>query len=65
MASVVITIETDGDAFHSCKPECRAPRLEIARILRILSVDFAANGIMARLVHDCNNRVVGKVELID
>lgn len=70
MASVVITINTDGAAFHApdySDPayEVGTPAKEVARILEVIARDFTVYGVRPRLAHDFNDNPCGKVEVIE
>lgn len=65
MASIRITIETDGAAFHSGNAYPTMLAWETARILRDLAAIIAANGVENRFVKDYHKNVCGTVEVID
>ena len=68
MASIVITIETDGAAFHEGFPEPKKtdPGYEVARILRMLAHSYEYGGYGSKVVlSDINSNVCGKVEVIE
>ena len=69
MASIVITIDTDGAAFHDTRSHAddRATWMtEVPRILHLLATEFnqraACDVILPR---DSNGKGCGKVEVID
>lgn len=63
MTSIRITIETDGAAFHSCDPKCRARRIEIERILWVMAQEFGDTGT-CNPPRDSNGKPCGTVEVI-
>lgn len=62
MASVVITIETDGAAFRDGCLRTAEAREKISRILRHMANQYERCG-MADAPRDINGNVVGKVEM--
>jgi hypothetical protein len=68
MASIVITIETDGAAFHDKESELdqAAQELEIARVLQGLASRFDSlrRGELIPLPCDIDGKPCGKVEVI-
>lgn len=63
MASIRITIKTDGAAFHNARFDTLACGDEIARILRALAVQFEY-GEEPTPPRDSNGNLAGKVEVI-
>lgn len=71
MASIVIRIVTDGDAFHSSVGfDAIILGAEVAQVLRYLAEDFQRNGVpsdprMAPEVVDSNGHPCGTIEVIE
>lgn len=66
MASVVITIDTDGAAFHDGPDDSTPLTWEVARILRVVAGGIENYGLSAHCEpRDSNGNVCGKVEIID
>lgn len=63
MASIRITINTDGPAFHDPHVESLGP--EAARILRDIADVFESNAVTPRGLRDINGKLVGTVRMID
>lgn len=68
MASIHITIDTDGAAFHeSAANPYEAVGLEVARILRVIADDFNMNYTNHNVPAPCDfkGNPCGTVEIID
>jgi hypothetical protein len=72
MASIVITINTDGAAFHGGTPDHRAVSEEVVRVLREIAEDFEFDGADPepprpgiRQISDTHDDPCGNVETID
>jgi hypothetical protein len=69
MASIVITIRTDGAAFHDKDSELdqAAQELEIARVLQGLASRFNSlrRGDLIPMPCDIDGNAIGTVEVID
>lgn len=67
MASIVITINTGGAAFHRTTPDNIAIGTEVARILRVLAERYTRGeyGIVDAPSFDIDGHPCGTIELIE